>query len=257
MVAGIIGDCVMSAILSQMLPANPAIPIPSWLFTRLDVLAHPTELIRALEQTGIVVGAIFIAVGLVCMLQGYRLYKWVVIIAAMGVGMGVGYQLGHYIKGEVIIGGCVGVLLAVVAWPLMKYAVALCGGLAGAFIGATMWSAIAGQINSTAGSIVVSTNAYWAGALTGLIFFGLLSFLLFELSIIIFTSVSGSVLAVLGIIALLLQVPIWHDTVTSALEADPMIIPMIVIVPIVIGLVVQYGYGGLNKIAATDGSKKK
>ena len=38
--------------------------------------------------------------------------------------------LGAHIQAEVIVAGCLAVLLAVVAWPFMKYAVAVFGGLA-------------------------------------------------------------------------------------------------------------------------------
>jgi len=44
---------------------------------------------------------------------------------------------------------------------------------------------------------------------------------------------------VLGVIALLLHVPNWETTVSSSLQASPMVVPMLVIVPAVIGLIIQ------------------
>ncbi len=216
------------------------------IFNRMDALAHPDNLVSALEQTGVVVAAIFVVTGLVCLLQGYKLYKGVVILLALILGGVVGYRLGLHIQAEIIVAGCLAVLLAVVAWPFMKYAVALAGGLAGAFIGANTWTALADQINATTGA-TVSPEAYWAGALMGIILFGMLSFILFELSVVLFTSVSGSVLAVLGIIALLLQVPSWREAIGGSLKAHPMVVPLLVIVPAVIGLVIQQHFGGLKK----------
>lgn len=216
------------------------------IFERIDSLAHPETLIGALEQTGVVVAAIFVAVGLTCLLQGYKLYKIVVLMTALALGVAVGYKLGQTIEAEVIAAGCLGVMLAVIAWPFMKFAVALCGGLAGAFIGANAWSAVAEQINAS-GAVSLPPDAYWAGALIGLILLGLLSFILFELSVVVFTSISGSTLAVLGIIALLLQVPAWHHAVADAIQANPLVVPMLVVVPAVIGLVLQQQMGGLRR----------
>ncbi|MFA7235358.1 MAG: hypothetical protein WC058_00720 [Phycisphaeraceae bacterium] len=244
----------MFAILAQaasqsVQPSQPdqatAMVVPR-IFERLDTLAHPDKLVTILEQTGWVVACIFIAVGVLCLLQGYKLYKGVVLLLALIVGMVLGYKLGQTIQAEVIVAGCVGVLMAVVAWPFMKYAVAICGGLAGAFLGANCWTALATQAGNTS-SLNLDPHAYWAGALIGLIFFGLLSFILFEVSIVLFTSVSGSVLAVLGVIALLLQVPGWRDAIAGTVQANPLVLPMLVAVPAVIGLVLQHHLGGMKK----------
>ena len=227
---------------------EPQLILPR-IFERIDALAHPDTMIDTLGQTTWVVGAIFLTVGLLCMLQGYKLYKGVVLLTALGMGIVVGYKLGQHIQAEVIVAGCLGVLLAVVAWPFMKFAVAICGGLAGAFLGANAWSAISTHLSSVSESINLPPDAYWAGALCGLLLFGLLSFILFELSVVMFTSVSGSVLAVMGVIALLLQVTAWHDSIASSLKSNPLIMPMLIVVPAVIGLVIQYHFGGLQKQA--------
>jgi hypothetical protein len=84
----------------------------------------------------------------------------------------------------------------------------------------------------------------------GIIFFGLLSFILFQLSVVMFTSFSGALLAVIGTIALLLQVPAWRESIANALQANPLVIPVLVIVPAVIGLVIQHHWGGLEESAA-------
>jgi len=225
---------------------NPAALIPK-LFDRLDALAHPDTLLNTLQQTGWVLAAIFVAVGMTCLLQGYKFYKWVVVLTALALGIAVGYKLGQHIQAEVIVAGCLGVLLAVVAWPFMKFAVAICGGLAGAFLGANAWTAIASQVNANAQAISLPPEAYWAGALIGLVVLGLLSFILFDLSVVVFTSISGSTLAVLGIIALLLQVPAWQTGITDAIRANSLIVPMLVAVPAVIGLVLQHQMGGMRK----------
>lgn len=229
--------------------AAPDTVIPA-MWQRLDALARPSEMVAVLQDLSMVWAGIFIATGLLCLMQGYKLYKWVVILMALALGGAIGYQLGQQIQAEVIVAGCLAVLLAVVAWPFMKYAVALAGGLAGAVVGANAWSALSEQINMATSTVTLPPGAYWAGAAMGIIFFGLLSFILFQLSVVMFTSFSGALLAVIGTIALLLQVPAWRESIANALQANPLVIPVLVIVPAVIGLVIQHHWGGLEESAA-------
>ncbi len=228
---------------------SPTVVMPE-LFGRIDALAHPDNLVNVLQQLSMVWAGVFIAAGLVCLLQGFRIYRVVVIITALLVGVGVGWRLGQTIQAEMIVAGCAGVLLAVVAWPLMKFAVAAFGGLAGAVIGANAWSGLAPQFD-------FPPDTYWAGAAIGLLMFGLLSFLLFELSVVMFTSFSGSFLAVLGCIALLLQIPKWNPTIAENLQAHPAVVPLLVIVPTVIGLVLQHHFGAFEKKKSDNGGSAK
>ena len=225
------------------------------IFSSFDALAKPEMLIENLSQLHMVLAGVFVACGLVCMLQGFRLYKGVVIIIAAITGIAFGHAMGQHIRAPLIIAGCSGVLLAVVAWPLMKYAVACAGGIAGAFIGANAWTALAAQ-GRIIESINLQANDYWAGALLGLVFFGLLSFILFEVSVMVFTTFSGSVLATIGLISLLLQVEAWAPSVRSALEANPLIIPLLVIVPAVIGFVIQQQIGGYAQLRAAHAGEE-
>ena len=215
------------------------------LFDRVDILAQPDQLMAKLANLPVVMAAVFVAIGLVCMLQGFRLYKGVVILIALITGISVGYKLGQTVEAEVIVAGCLGVLLAVVAWPLMKYAVAVAGGLAGAFIGANAWTGFVAQMSSH--GFTLNEQTPWIGALFGLLTLGLLSFILFELAVVLFTSFSGATLCVLGIMALLLQIDGLREGITNSLAKKPMIVPMLVIVPAVIGLVLQHQFGGLKK----------
>ncbi len=227
-------------------------------FSRFDALAYPEQLVPHLQQLPTVLAAIFVAAGLVCLLQGFKLYKAVVVAIALITGIVTGYRLGQMVQAEVIVAGCLGVLLAVVAWPLMKYAVAIAGGIAGAFLGANTYAALAIE-TSRHGSTLDPNNA-WIAALVGLMMLGLLSFILFDLSVVLFTTVSGSILAVMGIFALLLQIPGWQDAIARGLVDKPIVLPMLVIVPAVIGLVLQQQRGAFknsgNATPAPAGAKK-
>jgi len=208
------------------------------LFSRADMLAQPDTLIEQLQALSIVWAIVFLIVGITCMINGYKFYKIATVGIAMLVGAFAGYWLGRHIEAPFVIAACLGLLMAVTSWPLMKYAVALLGGLAGAFVGANLWAGIASALNQGA-EMAVPVNAYWIGALVGLLIFGMLAFVLFKLSIVLFTSVSGSTIAVLGAIALLLSFEPWRAPVTEQLTANQLIVPLLVLVPAVIGLIVQ------------------
>lgn len=145
------------------------------------------------------------------MLSGYRFYKTIVVLLALAIGVFAGYYLGKKIHAEYVVAGCLGALLAVCVFPLMKYAVALMGGLVGAFIGANSWSAISRMLQSGGELSDQAAENYWIGELVGLLVCGMLAFILFKVSVVLSTSVSGSTLAVMGALALLMQVQPWQE----------------------------------------------
>ena len=49
----------------------------------------------------------------------------------------------------------------------------------------------------------------------------MLAFILFKLSVVLYTSVSGSTLAVIGSLALVLSIEPWQQVVVSALTESP------------------------------------
>jgi hypothetical protein len=207
-------------------------------FSRPDTLARPLDLTSHLQALSFVWAVIFLAAGLACLLNGYKLYKPITITMGLLLGLAAGYYLGKQIQAAHIVAGCLGVLFAVGCWPLMKYAVAMFGGLAGAFIGANLWVGGARLLDQADGTSALA-NHYWIGAVMGLLMFGLLAFVVFKASVVLFTSVSGSTLAVFGTVALLLQVPQWQKPVVQSLSAHPIIFPLVILVPAAIGLILQ------------------
>lgn len=214
------------------------------IFSRADTLAHPRELVSDLQALSIVWAIVFLAAGITCLLQGFRYYKTVTVILAAFLGLILGYALGKRINAEYIVAGCVAMLFAVGCFPLMKYSVAVMGGLVGSFLGANAWTAIAHLDKSSNGASMAQN--YWVGALVGLIVCGMLAFILFKLSVVLFTSVSGATIAVMGGLSLLLQVPNWERPVNNSISAHAAVMPLLVMVPAVIGLILQNtkGMGG-------------
>ncbi len=208
------------------------------IFSRGDALAHPDAIIEHLQALSIVWATIFVIVGLLCLLNGYKFYRTAVVGVALLLGMFAGYYLGRKIGAPYVIAACLGALLAVAAFPMLKYAVAVLGGLTGAFVGANLWTGFAHALNKVSGT-EIPPETFWIGAMVGLLICGMLAFILFKLSIVMFTAVSGSTLAVLGAIALMLSFDPLADTITERLTAHPLVIPLLVFVPAIIGLILQ------------------
>ncbi len=214
------------------------------MFSRGDTLARGDTLVQDLQNLGAIWAVVFMIVGILCLFNGPKFYKVATVAVAGAIGTFGGYWLGQHIDAPYIVAGALGLLFAVVAFPLMKYAVSVFGGLAGAFIGANLWAGISHAVNTAASkggnaTTVMPEGSYWIGALIGLIVCGMLAFVVFKLSVELFTSVSGATLAVLGVLALLLSFEPWRESVSSGVTANKLVIPLLVFVPAIIGLILQ------------------
>ncbi len=196
---------------------------------RLDILNHPEELMAALSNLHIIWASIFVAVGALCVLNGYKWHKKVVIVCAFLGGLGLGNLLSKQMGDSRIVMGALGLLCAIVAAPLLRFAVAIFGALTGAFIGANVWTAFSD-----------SPEAHLAGAAMGGIAMGLATFIMFRFVVVMFTSIGGAAMAVFGGITLLLHVPAWSESVQSSLTSHQLLLPLIVSVAAVTGFVFQH-----------------
>ena len=120
------------------------------------------------------------------------------------------------------------VAAAAITFPLLKYFVTIMGGIFGAALGASLWRQASLQ-----------PELAWAGALSGLIFFGMLSMIIFRGSVIVYTSLQGSVMLVFGIIGLVYKYQAIAPDITAALNQKSFILPMAVLVPMLVGLLFQ------------------
>ncbi len=217
--------------LAQAAPAGPRSPatLMEGATARLDILAHPDELLTALANVHIVWASVLVVVGVLCVINGYRWHKWVIVICAFLGGLGLGHMLSKQMGQSRIVMAAIGILFAVVATPLLRSAVAVFGGLTGAFIGANAWTAFSN-----------SPDSHLAGAAMGFIAMAMAAFLMYRLVIVLFTSIGGGAMAVMGILTLMLHVPSWESAIRSSLAANNMLVPLLVTVTAVTGLVLQH-----------------
>ena len=200
-------------------------------------------------QYGAVMALLLFACGLVYMLQGWKIFKILVIANAAVLGAVLGAHVGSLLRGAntwLYLGAGGGLLFAVLAGPLMKYAISLMGGLAGSFLGYSLWHYVADVVGRD------DAGQYgWVGALIGLIVLGLLAFVILQAVVTIVTAVQGSIMTVSGIVALMMKYEPLRDSLETPLRQNMHLVALLVGVPAVIGFAFQFAG------AAKQAKKKK
>jgi hypothetical protein len=181
---------------------------------------------------------LLLALGLIYMIGGYKLYKVLVTANAAFLGFALGDILGkmadnpHNLPLVTSVAGAL--LLGVLSWPLMKFAVSLMGGLIGGVGGILLWR----YIVTVAGHPDLVQYS-WTGGLLGLVGLGMLTFLSVPMTTMAFTSLQGASLAVTGVLSMLLRYERFRLDVEDAVSNNIHVLPLVVAVPAIIAVVVQ------------------
>ncbi len=186
------------------------------------------DLMQGCEEMNVGFATILVMAGVVYLLWGYQIFKWLVTLNAAVLGAYLGWILGRNAEAGVPCAVVGGFVCGVVAWPTMQYAVAVMGGLFGAVLGATLWT-----------TFKLDPDFAWSGAGMGLILFGLLSFIVFRGSVMVYTSLQGAVMLILGVLGLIFKINDVAPQVSRKIEVAPFLVPMAVMVPMVIGMIYQ------------------
>jgi hypothetical protein len=110
----------------------------------------------------------------------------------------------------------------------------VCGGLVGFVIGMVIWAYCEQPLGMA-----------WAGGLIGLTILGMLSFIWFKTTVILFTSVQGAAMFVFGACALIMHYAPWQKQVSASLDSRPILIPLIISTVTVLALFWQHAKHGL------------
>jgi len=173
----------------------------------------------------------FISFGVVCLFYGWRVFKILVVISFALLGLFLGVSITDKIVGlnSQLWGGLVGmVLLAVLSIPLMKWAVCLLGAVAGGILSSGIWYASG-----------LTEKYILAGALIGMVAGGMISFIVFKVAVILFSSLGGSCLIVVGSLALLYLYPQTSERVEEIIFTKKWFLPTILMAPTLIGVIMQ------------------
>jgi hypothetical protein len=206
--------------------AGKAIHVLRQGFAQTDLLAECRDM-----HAGVAVVLLF--AGIIFLLWGYFAFKALVTLNAAVLGALAGAMIGNR-TGAPVPAALIGMFIAaVVTWPLMKYAVAVMGGLIGMAIGMSLWR-----------SFGLDPNFAASGGGMGLIFFGMLSFILFRTSVMMFTSLQGSLMLIAGILGLIYKMQSVDGTfIDTKLTVSPFIMPMTVGFATVCGIIYQNAQG--------------
>ena len=217
--------------MSTMPPASPSSISEAWqrILTSLDLARRPEDILEMLSALPIIGAAVLTVVGIACIFQGFRRHKIIVVVLSLLLGFAIGRLISEDLGRSVVVALALGVLLAAIAQPLLKYTVALFAGIAGAGIGATLWSFLNPEQSDLA----------WAGGGMGFVFLALLSFMFFRIVVILFTSVGGGAMFVLGSVGLLLHIEPIQAKVWNQIVVHPAVLPLLVATAAVIGFVYQ------------------
>jgi hypothetical protein len=116
----------------------------------------------------------------------------------------------------------------------MRWAVAILGAVAGGILAAGIWH-----------SCNLPQEFVWAGALTGIVAGGMVSFVIFKLSVMLFTSLSGTSLIVVGAFALVYRYETFAtDPPTTHLNqlyySNGWFLPLLLIAGTLLGILLQF-----------------
>ena len=177
-----------------------------------------------------------ISVGIVYMLYGWRIFRVLVVICFGLAGMFLGIFAGRHF-GSTIWGWILGlVVFAAVSVPLMKWCVSVLGAVAGGSLTGAVWYAFG-----------LPLDYIWAGVIIGVVAGGLISFILLKASVMLFTGLGGSVIMMVGVLALLHQYesqainsPTRH--IHDYVHYSQWFLPIVIIVPTLLGMIVQHRF---------------
>ncbi len=189
--------------------------------------------IALLRDADPVWGFPLVVLGLVLMFMGWQVNKLAVPFTALLVGLIVGQLFFDSLLLRLITGAVVGLAFAAAACFSTRYAVAVLGGMVGAFV-------CSGYL-STFGSLQLPIAVEWAVAGFGFAGGTALAYVMFREMAIVVTAFVGSLLLMSGLNGIVPQyLPPLYDTVSTFLSDYPaFLVPFLIGGPTLIGTLSQ------------------
>ena len=174
----------------------------------------------------------FISFGAVWLLYGWRVFKILVVISFALLGLIMGITISDKVSGESshLLGGLIGLgVMAALSVPLIRWAVSILGAVAGGILTSGIWYACG-----------LNERYIWAGAIIGMVAGGMISFIVFKIAIMLFSSVGGSGLMVVGILAVMCNQYVGREELVKVLVLNHnWFLPVALFVPTVVGIMLQ------------------
>ena len=175
---------------------------------------------------------IAVSFGIVYLLYGWRIFRILVIICFGLFGMFLGIKFGAK-TGSEVWGGILGMaIFAGASAPLMKWCVSILGAVAGGLLTGGLWYAFG-----------LPQVYLWAGAAVGVVAGGMMSFIVLKSAVMLFTSLGGSLITIVGMLRLL---DLYEATkleptqvIKNCVYNHNWFLPVALIVPTIIGMFAQ------------------
>jgi len=179
---------------------------------------------------GLLEALTFISFGTVCLFYGWRVFKVLVTISFALLGLLIGVWMNRLlVEGNVIWLAIITTgLFAFLSVSLMRWGVSVLGAAAGGIITGGAWLASG-----------LPEQYIWAGGLVGFIAGFLISFIIFKAAVMLFTSMGGSALVVVGILAVLYQYMGAGKKLEELVFQQNWFLPLVLLVPLAAGIILQ------------------
>lgn len=171
-----------------------------------------------LSRQEFILGLFFLAVGLVFLLWGLRIYRVLVVVSLVAIGVIVILKLPFSTVVRVLLAVPIGLLLSFVGWRLAKISVAVLASFWAAFVVFTIFEAF-----GVRDEVCLVLCLIAVGIVISLIF------ILFEQIIALVTSYEGALLCVAGIINLAGQSPRLWELLQPMLLENTFFTPFLVV----------------------------
>jgi len=175
----------------------------------------------------------FISFGAVWLFYGWKVFKMLVVICFGLIGLILGVLANKYlVGGDVTWLAILSITLcAVLSIPIMKWGVGVLGAISGGILTSGAWLAMG-----------MPEQYIWAGGLVGFIGGGLISFVVFKAAVILFTSLGGSSLMIVGALAVIYRNMTGGAKVEELVLQHKWFLPVILLGPMIIGILLQYKF---------------
>lgn len=174
----------------------------------------------------------FMSFGAVCLFYGWRIFKMLVVISFALLGLIMGITISDKISGESsrLLGGLIGLgVMAALSVPLIRWAVCILGAVAGGILTSGIWYACG-----------LNERYIWAGAVIGMVAGGMISFIIFKIAIMLFSSVGGSALMVVGTLAVMCNEHVGREELVKDLVLNHnWFLSVALFIPAVVGIILQ------------------
>jgi hypothetical protein len=189
---------------------------------------------------------VLVPLGLAFLLYGFRMYRWLVVVAYAAVGAVAGLMAAQWFGVSGLVCGILGaIVLGILAWPLHRLGWGLLGGglFGAAAVGLAGTAGVQGQVLLA----LIGTVAFLGGML--------LTMLVMKPIIILVTSVLGASALAAGVVRLLELWPAVGNPVGATFRTKPYLPALAIAILAAVGLVLQVidtGAAGRKKSREQD-----